>query len=167
MTEPGERWRVVATDIPTLCKPHPDKPGWEIHTPGEPGAYAVVDPDWGNEQARFPTQREAQAEADRLNVEDVERTLDPVSVVRRRRLRELGETFWVRYGDGPIARRWPPNPGRFAVLEWSDRYSESFWQTYEMEGVEEEIATGDVERVVDLDTGDEMPFSVSVEWGNP
>jgi hypothetical protein len=154
---------VVAVDIPTTTEPHPDKPGWQIHRPGQPGAYAVVDRNWDNEQARYPTEAEACADADRRNLDEVERTLDPAYADRRRRLRALGATFWVRYGDGPIAARWPERPGRFAALEWSERYSESFWETYTTrDELEDAIRTGDVGHVVDLDTGDPVSFSVDV-----
>lgn len=159
-------WVVVAVDIPTISEPHPDKPGWQIHRPGQPGAYAVVDRNWENEQARYPTEAEARADADRRNLDEVERTLDPAYADRRRHLRSLGETFWVRYGDGPVAQRWPERPGQFATLEWSERYSESFWDTYAThEEIEAAIRTGDVEQVVDLDTGESVPFSVDVNVG--
>jgi hypothetical protein len=145
-------WQVVATDIPTITEPHPDKPGWKLCRPGKPRAYAVVDANW-KERARFPTEAEADAEAARLNAEELERTFDqdPVLVQRRRHFRELGEAP-------------EEHPGRYAVRMWSD-WNESYWTTCEtLADVEKEVRTADVQRVVGLDTGTGVQFSVSVAF---
>ena len=117
-------------------------------------------------EEHFPTREEAQARADELNSADVlaSLNLDPGYAARRTLLKTLGPTFWVQYGEGHPEERWPEEPGRYAVEEWSDRYSESFWTTYDsLAEVREEIASGDVERVVDLDTGRDVSFRVDVQ----
>jgi hypothetical protein len=83
------------------------------------------------------------------------------------RLKELGETFWVRYGDGPVESRWPTQPGRYAVSSFSERYGENFWETFDAhDEVEQQIRDGGVDQIVDLDTGQEISYEVivRVEW---
>jgi hypothetical protein len=167
----GERWGVTATyekDAVTRMA-DPDRSGWVIHKPGPTPSYFQVCDRFGDAPPHgpFSMRDQAAAHAAALNRVDVEATWDPAFKTRRERLRALGETFWVRYGEGPWEARWPEKPGRYAVESFSERYSESFWETVESrEDVEAEIVGGDVSRVVDLDTGDEIPFAVcsEVHW---
>jgi hypothetical protein len=77
-----------------------------------------------------------------------------------------GEPFGVAYGEGPKENRWPQDPKRYALWCFSDRYGQSFWETVAtLENVKGRIHDGDVDRVVDLDTGEEVPFTVSVSIG--
>lgn len=145
-----------------------------------PRPYMVMIPDYyfitkGNTLRdelgqHFDSSEEAEARATELNRADVlaSLNLDSAFAGRRERLQQLGETFWVRYGDGHPEARWPKDPGRYALHVYSERYSESFWETHEtLDEVRSEIEReGDnVSRVVDLDTGEDVPFSVTVEIG--
>jgi hypothetical protein len=118
----------------------------------------------------FNTEEEAIEEAIRRHRQDVtaerKRTMSATTRRRLGALQALGETFSVRYGKGPRWQRWPTNPHRYAVKEYSERYGESFWETAKRGELEDRIATGDMERIVDLDTGRNVPFSVSVSVGS-
>lgn len=115
----------------------------------------------------FDTAEAAEARADELNQAAVVASLDfdPAFAGRRERLKLLGETFWVRYGEGHPETRWPEKPGRYAVEAYSERYSGSFWETHEtLDEVRAAIVQDEIGRVVDLDTGLDVPFSVTVEF---
>lgn len=166
-----------------MCFSYPEKPRVEYtHEQAiadgkrDPRPYMVNVPDYfyitkGNTLTdelgeHFATEEKARARAERLNRADVlaSLNLDPTAQTRRLHLQALGETFNVRYGEGHPEARWPTKLGRYAVEEYSDRYSESFWHMREtIEEVRADIADGDVERVVDLDTGADVPFKVTVE----
>lgn len=115
----------------------------------------------------FATANEAEERAAELNRADVLATLDldPVSADRRERLKSLGETFEVSYGEGHPEARWPTKPGRYAVESYSERYSESFWDTYDsLDEVTAQIKSGCVEAVYDLDVGRFLEWDVSVSF---
>lgn len=89
-------------------------------------------------------------------------------MTRLDRLKALGETFWVKYGDGSEEDRWPADPGRYAVCSFSDRYGESFWEPHgSIEAVVAEVLTGNVEQIVDLDTGLEIGYALKAEVKTP
>lgn len=138
-----------------------------------PRPYMVSVPDYyfltrGNNlddafpRRHFKTEEMAARAADKLNERDVLASLDltPLALVRRERLKQLGDTFWVRYGEGHSEARWPKEPGRYAVESYSERYGESFWETVE---TLDDVAT-DADRVYDLDEGRDVPFTVRVDW---
>lgn len=111
----------------------------------------------------FGSEQEATAKANELNKADVLASLNikPEFLERRKRLQALGETFLVAYGEA----RWELEPGRYAVMEFSDNYSDYFWGTVEtLDEVTAAIKEGDVARVVDLDSGNDVPFTVSVSF---
>lgn len=131
-------------------------------------SFIVTDDQLAEAKGEFATAEEAVALCEALNDADASSELsnDPVFVARRERLKALGETFWVRYGEGYPAARWPSEPARYAIKSYSERYSETFWETYEtLADVQAEILTGDVVRVVDLDTGEDVPFTLSAQVG--
>lgn len=135
---------------------------------GEPVDFLIVDSsDWQRARDRYASRSLAETECERLNRVDAEERGDPTATTRRERLRSLGKTFWVSYGEGHPEFRWPARPGRYALEEFSERYSESFWDTVETrDEVEARILEESVGRVVDLDTGEEIPFTVKVTLGD-
>lgn len=146
-----------------------------------PQPYMVMVPDYyfitkGNTlsdelEEHFASSKEAEARAKELNEADAIASLRVPRTHRERfdRFRDLhGDYFgWWYYGDErhPLTRL-PRKPGRYAVaIYWDDG---SDWKTVEtLDEARELIAGGDVDRIVDLDTGDEVPFkvAVSVEFG--
>lgn len=141
-------------------------PGRFTGVAAAPLTYLVEDRSTGKEVESFPSLQDARKRCDELNTAEVTASLnlDPEFALRRERLRELGETFWVAYGDeGHPETRWPERPGRYAVETYFDRYSESFWDTCEtLQEVEQAILDRDVVRVVDLDENRDVRFHVSV-----
>jgi len=114
------------------------------------------------------TEKAAQRAADELNTKDVLASLNltPTALARRERLKSLGYSFWMAYGEGHPETRLPRDPGRYAVQEYSERYSQSFWDTHAtLDDVRDAIKNGDVMEVVDLDTGEKVPFTVTVNVG--
>jgi hypothetical protein len=91
---------------------------------------------------------------------------EPDFALRLERLKALGTTFWAKYGDGPLAERWPKQPERFAVESESERYGECFVEAMGHQDATLEIMSGDARRIVDLDTGKDVPFwvEVKVNW---
>lgn len=174
--EPGYRWSVVGHGVqsgPTfstliedadyfrVCR-FDDLPEGDMafYMPGVP-----MPPEVGE---RFATLEEARSRADELNDADVVASLNiaPKFVIRRKRLQALGETFNVWIGTGPREARWPREPEKYAANEWSDRHSMSWWTTYDtLADVEEAVLTGDVQRIVDLDTGEDVPFALTARAG--
>lgn len=114
----------------------------------------------------FPTLEKAQARADELNEGDVIASLElgPEAEKRLRAFRELvkGQFSWA--GEYWWARK----PGRYAIE--TDDDGGTCWATVKsLAAVEEEVRTDyqTVYRVVDLDTGEDVPFTreVSVSVG--
>lgn len=139
-----------------------------------PQPYMVTVPDFyyitkGNSlddafpRRHFKTADAAEKAAKKRNDADVVASLGLTAraIIRRERLKNLGETFWVRYGEGPMEARWHSEPGRYAVESYSERYGESFWDTVEsLDEIER-----DADRVYDLDEDREIPFSVNLSFG--
>jgi len=110
--------------------------------------------------------------ADERNRFEAQGPLDPAFADRRNRLIELAPDFGGIYYEGPSAARWPVRPGRYLVRDggvgWHpmevDLLAEDLKALREILAKEER----DIWQVIDLDTGDEVPFSreITVEVGS-
>lgn len=121
-------------------------------------------------RSHFKTKEAAEARANELNDADALVSLKVPRTHRERfdRYRELeGARLrwrWSMYGDAHPLTQLPREPGRYAVNEFYDDGSD--WTTYEtMAEVEESVLTGDVSRIVDLDTGEDVAFALTAHFG--
>lgn len=139
---------------------------------GEPDRFVVADS--GNlsiERGRFSSSDDAKQKADELNRLEVQGPLDPAFAERRNRLKGLAPNFGSFYFEGPPAARWPVRPSRYLIRDggvgWHAEESEELVET--LADVEAAIAEDEaaVYSVIDLDTGEEIPFKreVSVTIG--
>ena len=114
----------------------------------------------------FVSLEEAEARAEELNVADVRATLDldPAFEERRERLKTL-DPHRSTYAHGWHREAlYPVRPERYAAQVFYDDGDVS-WEGYDtLEKVREVIASDRVERVVDLDTGADVPFIVTVAF---
>ena len=113
----------------------------------------------------FKTSGAAKKAAAKLNDEDAIASLKVPKTHRERfnRYRALHTHlgWWWYDGENHPLTRFPRKPGRYAVETWSD--DGSYWFHHEsLDDVRSEIEDGDVSRVVDLDTGEDVPFTRSV-----
>jgi hypothetical protein len=139
---------------------------------GEPACFIVADSkNLSNERGRFSDPGQAQAAAEELNRLEAQGPLDSEFIDRRNRLKKLAPNFRSFYYEGPPEARWPVEPGRYLIRDggvgWHAEDSESLADT--LADVEAAIAgdEANVYSVIDLDTGDEVPFEreVSVTIG--
>lgn len=111
----------------------------------------------------FKSEKKAEARAKELNDADALKSLRIPKTHRQRfdRYRELhGEhLIWTFYdGERHPLTRFPRKPGKYAVESWGD--GDTYWSTYEtLDEVREEVLRGDVERIVDLDSGEDVVFT--------
>jgi len=175
------RWCVFVSKSRTGIEPGPpDENGkrWISLSDGETTGFTVRT---GNVNSQTPEDYEvhfgpdegagAKALADEFNRYEWQGPLDPDFERRRDRLRELAPRFGSFYYDGPPEARWPVRPGRYLVHDggvgW---HPEDFHELVEtLTDVQAAIAQDEsnVYSVVDLDTGEEVPFErqVSVTIG--
>jgi hypothetical protein len=109
----------------------------------------------------FPSNEKAQARADELNERDVirHRRLTKKQEARARALHELASHSWFAEDDFYWLRK---DVKRYAVEAWWED-GDTTWDTYAtLAEVEERIRESDIGRVVDLDTGDDVPFTRTV-----
>lgn len=170
------RWTVYTSYGPSAGVPDPDRPGWRIFRCGEsePTGFTVRDA-FGTSKESFDFSADergtASAFAEEKNREEAQGPLDPAFLDRRNRLKEIAPDFGSFYYEGPPAARWPVRPGRYLVRDggvgW---HAEAFDELVEtLSDVEAAIAADEssVYSVIDLDTGEEVPFEreVSVTLG--
>lgn len=142
-----------------------------------PKPYVVNVPDYyfltcGNSlddaapRRHFKSSGAAEMAAKRLNEEDALASLNVPKSHRERfdRYRKLHMHYgWSWYdGENHPLTRFPRKPGRYAVETCSN--DDSYWDHHEsLDDVRSDIESGDVLRVVDLDTGEEVPFTRTVQ----
>jgi hypothetical protein len=112
---------------------------------------------------------EARALADEFNRYEYQGPIEATCAERYERLKMLCPDFGSFYSEGPLSARWPVAPGRYLVRDggvgW---HAEAFDQLAEdLNEVRNLIAEDEanVYEVVDLDTGEPVPFvrNVSVQ----
>lgn len=143
----------------------------------KPRRYMVSVPDFyfitkGNSlddafpRRHFKTEAAAEKAVEKLNDADAIASLRIPRTHQERfdRFRALHTHFdWTFYDHEhhPLTRL-PRKPGRYAVETYYDGGTD--WETYEtLDEVRQQIVEDDVSRVVDLDSGEDVPFTVSVE----
>jgi hypothetical protein len=143
-------------------------------TEGTLTGYTVSD-SYGNTdyEVHFgPTgEKRARALAGEFNRYEWQGPLDPEFTERRNRLKRLAPDFGSFYSEGPEQARFPVRPGKYLVRDmgvgWHAESHDELADT--LADVEAAIAEDEANiwRVVDLDTGDEIPFKreVSVQIG--
>jgi hypothetical protein len=162
---PGYRWSVASHHNSTV--PVEGKPGWV--TAGPADYYFLTCGNTLEDAAprrHFKTQEKAEQAAQKLNEADVFASLQ-LSNTEEDRLRR----FKTLVGDShhwfhDSQWWWTHKRGRYALYVY-DGDGSCYWTTEDDPGeVRGEIEGGDVERIVDLDTGEDMSFSrhVSVEF---
>lgn len=166
-----------------VCCSYPEKPPADYSHEqavadgiANPRKYMVSVPDYyyitkGNTLTdelgeRFKTEAKAEARVKELNDADAIASLKVprTHLERFDRYRELhGKHFgwWWYDGEHHPLTRFPRKPGKYAVETWHD--GDTSWADYETLGeVRKELLSGDAVRVVDLDTGEDIPFTLSV-----
>jgi hypothetical protein len=172
----GTRWVVFGTHEHPKGIPDPEREGWFIYSSGKADWYGVGQ--WDNWSIRrggkFKTAAKAQVYADELNRLDVQGPIPPEFVERRKRLKRLAPYFraWAYTSEeGPPEGRWPVNPDRYLVMDGGVGWHAESWETLvpDLAAVEAALKEDEsnVYRVVDLDTGEDVPFTreVSVTVG--
>ena len=142
-----------------------------------PRPYMVSVPDYyfltrGNSlddafpRRHFKSGEAAEKAARKLNDADVITSLNvpPTHQQRFDRFRALRGDHHHWYDEGHSLAGLPSRPGRYAV---EDSYEgDTSWMTYDtMAEVEKSVLSGNVSRIVDLDTGDDIPFALSAHFG--
>jgi hypothetical protein len=152
--------------------PIPDKPGWRTLGPADYYFICTAGDLSDKRGEHFATKEAAEARVKELNDADALASIKVPRTHRKRfdRYRELLGDYWgwssysAVYGERHPLMGLPRKPGRYAVDEWYG--DDSSWETYEtMAEVEERVLTGSVGRIVDLDTGDDIPFALSAHFG--
>lgn len=170
----GRAWGVFAHYGPEACaaasRPDPDRPGWRIFSMGDgPPDYWLVASRFDSSHrqgGRYKSEAAARRKADELNRLDVQGPLDPEFAHRRRRLKRLAPDFGGHFHDGPREARYPVRPGKYALDVGGHGWHAEYWWELadDLEAVEAVIREEEqtVVRVVDLDTGQDVPFDVAV-----
>jgi hypothetical protein len=119
-------------------------------------------------EVEFGPEEEAEAEAlaAEFNRYEFQGPLDPEFTDRRDRLKKLVPDFGSFYFEGPPEARWPVRPGRYLVRDggvgWHPEDSDSLVDS--LDDLKSAIAKDEtsVYSVIDLDSGDEVPFERQV-----
>lgn len=131
-----------------------------------PTSYMVGNCMSGEERGRYKTEAGAERKAAELNRLDVQGPLDPEFAERRKRLKRLAPRFGYLH-SGPEEARWPVRPARYLIEGYDRGYHGEEW--HELVDTKAEVKTmlagwqgNEAMRVIDLDTGDEVDFQITV-----
>lgn len=162
----GERWTVFSMHTKPVGVPQADGTVAYRWSSGDPADwYGVAHrQNWDLRRGGdFATEAEAVAYADELNRLDVQGPIPPEFAQRRNRLKTLAPYFGSWSYQGPPAARWPVEPGRYLVLDAGVGFHAESWEYLadDLAAVAEHLRGDEtaVYRVVDLDTGEDVPFT--------
>lgn len=148
---------------------------WENYSPPfqEPDHWTVQQQ--GNHDKThgpYKTAAAAQRRCDELNREMAQGPLDPAFKARRARLVRLAPGGTCYLHEGPPGTQWPICPDRYLVFGFADGWhGDSYVDLYPtldaVQAALEDPEGNEIDRIVDLDTGADVPFerNISVRIG--
>lgn len=116
----------------------------------------------GKRYGPFKAEAGAKRKCDELNREMAQGPLDPAFLERRKRLKRFAPYFHGWAHEGPSEARWPVRPERYLIESCSDDGDSCHELVDTLDQVRERLEDESAGRVVDLDTGKEVPYERTV-----